>query len=156
MANPLPRLRMDLEFLPSPLEDRPGLFIRDPYRYTDAAVIVPPLLVEGLEFFNGEQSELDLQAHLVRLTGELIPREAVQQFVQSMEQNGLLQTEGFDQRKEAKHREFREAPRRTPIHAGAAYPEADAALRERLDQFAADGAGAADPHPRLVALSRGA
>ena len=92
MSEPLPRLRLDLEFQPSPLPDRPGLFVRDPYRYTDAAIIVPPLLVEGLRFFDGGQTERDLQAHLVRLTGELVPLEIVRQFVVSLNQQGFLHT----------------------------------------------------------------
>ena len=42
MAQPLPRLRMDLDFMPSPVEDRPGLLIRDSYGYSDAVMIIPP------------------------------------------------------------------------------------------------------------------
>lgn len=144
---------MDLEFLPSPLPDRPGLFIRDPYRYTDAAIIVPPLLVEGLAFFDGAQSELDLQAHLVRLTGELVPIAIVQQFIQALGEQGFLQTARFDGMKAAKHQQFREAPWRIPIHAGAAYPDEEAALRARLDQFCADGAAPPAPDPKLVGIA---
>jgi AmmeMemoRadiSam system protein B len=141
---------MDLEFLPSPLPDRPGLFIRDPYRYTDAAIIVPPLLVEGLAFFNGQQTELDLQAHLVRITGDLVSVEIVRQLLQALGEQGFLQTATFDGMKAAKHQQFCDAPLRSPIHAGAAYPAEDAALRERLDRFSADGATPPEPDPNLV------
>ena len=34
MAAPLPRLRPDLDLMPSPLPEQPGLVIRDPYRYS--------------------------------------------------------------------------------------------------------------------------
>jgi len=153
MSEPLPRLRLDLEFLPSPLQDRPGLFIRDPFRYTDAAVIIPPLLVEGLRFLDGQQTELDLQAHLVRIAGEIVPGELVRQFIDSLNQHGFLHTAAFDQRKAGRRQEFRDAPLRTPVHAGAAYPTEDAALRERLDQFCADGAGASAPAADLVGIA---
>ena len=71
----LPRLRMTLDFSPSPFEDKPGLVIRDPFHFSEATLIVPPPLVECLEFFDGEHSALDLRAHLVRLTGD--PRNSV-------------------------------------------------------------------------------
>ena len=67
----LARLRTDLDFMPSPFEDRPGLVIRDPFHFSDATLIVPPALVACLEFFDGEHCELDLRAHLVQLTGDL-------------------------------------------------------------------------------------
>ena len=36
---------MDLDFMPSPVEDRPGLLIRDPYHFSEVTLIVPPALV---------------------------------------------------------------------------------------------------------------
>ncbi len=152
MPDPLPRLRLDLEFLPSPLEERPGLFIRDPYRYTEAAVIVPPALVEGLRYFDGRQTERDLQAHLVRLTGEIVPMELVRQFIQSLKAQGFLHTEDFERMKAAKQEAFRQAPVRGPVHAGTAYPAEEGALRERLAAFCADGAGPA-PEGKLIGIA---
>jgi hypothetical protein len=67
----LPRLRGNLDFMPSPVEDRPGLMIRDPFHYSDATLIVPPALTGALEFYDGEHSALDLRAYLVRLSGDL-------------------------------------------------------------------------------------
>ena len=64
----LPRLRDSLDFMPSPVEDRPGLLIRDPFHYSDVTLIVPRALVQGLSFFDGEHSALDLKAFLVRAT----------------------------------------------------------------------------------------
>ena len=145
MPQPLPRLRLDLEFMPSPVKEHPGLFIRDPYRYTDASVILPPLLAECLMFFDGQQTDLDIQAHLVRRTGELVPAEVVQKMVDALAQQGFLQTEHFEKLKESKHRAFREALEREPVHAGLAYPNEDAGLRARLDEFTRDGASGSEP-----------
>ena len=50
--------------MPSPVADRPGLLIRDPYRYSDMTLIVPPVLVQCLQCFDGEQTDLDLKALL--------------------------------------------------------------------------------------------
>ena len=45
MSQTLPRLRMNLDFMPSPVQERPGLLIRDSFRYSDATLIIPPPLV---------------------------------------------------------------------------------------------------------------
>ena len=57
--------------MPSPSPEHPGLFIRDPYQFTDAMLMIPPPLVECLHCFDGEHTELDLRAALVRITGDL-------------------------------------------------------------------------------------
>ena len=67
----LPSLRTNLDFMPSPVADRPGLTIRDPFQYSDTTLIIPPALVACLEFFDGQHGELDLREFLVRLTGNL-------------------------------------------------------------------------------------
>jgi hypothetical protein len=62
---------MSLDFMPSPSPEHPGLFIRDPYHFTDAMLVIPPPLIECLRCFDGEHNELDLREALVRVTGEL-------------------------------------------------------------------------------------
>ena len=47
---------MTLDFMLSPSPEDPGLFIRDPYRFSDAMLIVPPPLVECLECFDGRHT----------------------------------------------------------------------------------------------------
>ena len=153
MAQTLPRLRLDLEFMPSPVPERPGVLIRDPYRYTEAMVIVPPLLAEGLSFFDGEQTDLDLLAHLVRLTGQLVPAELVQKMAGALAGQGFLHTAEFDALKESKHRAFREAAVREAVHAGPAYPNEDAGLRQRLDEYSRDGHEADSAAANLIGLA---
>src|SRR5258708_39576963 len=108
--------------MPSPVADRPGLLIRDPYRYSDLTLIIPPLLVECLQCFDGEQTELDVRALLTRLTGELETGEVATQMVDALSRSGFLENEVFDRMKQERQREFAAAPTRAPIHAGAAYP----------------------------------
>src|ERR1044071_5229196 len=71
MSKPLPRLRMNLDFMPSPVPDRPGLLIRDPFLYSEVTLIVPPVLVELLDMFDGEREESDLRAALFDLTADV-------------------------------------------------------------------------------------
>ena len=138
----LPRLRPNLDFFPSPVEDRPGLVIRDPFHYSDATLIIPPALVACLEFFDGARAVLDLREYLVRLTGDLDVGGLQQHLIDTLSAAGFLEDESFAHRKEAAERTFAEAPVREPAHAGGGYPAEPAALTETLRGYL-DGAESA-------------
>ncbi len=144
MPTPLPRLRLDLDFLPSPVEDRPGLLIRDGRGYSDVMLVIPPPLVACLELFDGEHTPLDLKAELVRISGELDVSDLEQQFVSTLRDSGFLHDDVFERLREARHREFALSPVREASHAGAAYPADPAELRETLAGYM-DGAVAPAP-----------
>src|SRR5207253_6300737 len=86
----LPRLRADLDLMPSPFPERPGLLIRDPYRFSDATLVVPPLLVRCLGCFDGQHSGLDLRATLARLTGAVAVSEIADHLVEALAGAGML------------------------------------------------------------------
>lgn len=123
---------MNLDFMPSPLEDRPGLLIRDNYQYSDATLIIPPVLVQCLQCFDGTQTELDLRKMLVQLTGELDVSSLENHLVDTLSRAGFLENEIFQQLKEARHKEFADAPFRDPVHAGSAYPADPSEVRSTL------------------------
>jgi hypothetical protein len=138
MNKQLPRLRRGLDILPSPVPEKPGLLFRDPLRYTDEILIIPPLLVAALSFFDGESTLLDAQAYLSRLTGQLIPSEVITSMVEVLQQNGFLDTEEFEQLRNARHAEFHDAPHRMPAHSGLSYPDQAEELRASLDEWLRD------------------
>ena len=146
-------MRVALDFFPSPAPDRPGLFIRDPYRYSDAMLIIPPLLVECLRCFDGQQTDLDLRAVLVRITGDLQVSELEQQLVRTLSTAGFLEDDAFLEMKAARQREFAEAPRREPAHAGSAYPADVAGLRETMARYMDAAAAHPGPPPRLLGVA---
>lgn len=127
--------------MPSPVPDRPGLLIRDPYRYTDAALIIPPGLVECLAFFDGEQTDLELNEMLVRLTGDLEAGELGRSLTEALSQSGMLENEVFERMREERHRAFSEAPKREAVHAGSAYPDDLDALRQTMCRYMGLGEG---------------
>jgi AmmeMemoRadiSam system protein B len=147
----LSRLRANLDFFPSPMEDRPGLVIRDPYRYSDTTLIIPPALVPCLEFFDGERSDLDLRAYLVELTGDLQVGELQQHLVDALTGAGFLEDETLASRKEAAERAFAESPLREPVHSGGGYPDEPSALAETLRGYL-DGPGHSLNH-RVTAIA---
>src|SRR5512146_2669119 len=96
MSRPLPRIRLELDFMPSPSEERPGLFIRDPYKYSDAMLIVPPVLIECLDCFDGGHTDLDLRAALTRVTGSLDVSAIQRNLIDALSAAGFLQDEVFE------------------------------------------------------------
>jgi hypothetical protein len=132
---PLPRLRGDLDFMPSPVEDSPGLLIRDSLRYSDAILVVPPPLVPALACFDGQQTDLDLRAVLVQITGQLDISDIEEQLTETLNRAGFLDNEAYADLKEQRRGEFANAPVRAPSHSGSAYPDDPDQLRATLDHW---------------------
>jgi MEMO1 family protein len=136
---------MDLDFMPSPVPDRPGLLIRDPYRYSDATLIVPPPLVACLQCFDGVQTALDLRAELVRLTGDLQTGDLERHLLETLSEAGFCEDENYQHLRERQHAIFAQAEWRAPAHAGSAYPAEPDQLTKTLSKYlGSDG----EPAPR--------
>ena len=134
----LARLRLTLDFLPSPIPDKPGLMIRDPFQFSDATLVIPPVLVESLTYFDGARSSLDLREHLVRLTGDLDVGGLEQHLIETLSGAGFLEDENFFRRKTEVEHAFASAPVRAPAHAGSGYPEDRQDLTSTLRQYLGD------------------
>lgn len=141
MSEVLPRLRFNLDFSPSPDPSRPGLFIRDPYHYSDATLLVPPPLVQALECFDGRQSTLDLRAELVRITGEIQIGELEKHLFDSLNDAGFLENDRYRELKAKREAEFAEESMREAAFAGSAYPEDPVRLADLLTGRVGKSAG---------------
>ena len=130
----LPRIRFNLDFMPSPDSTKPGLLIRDPYHYSDSTLLIPPLLVECLECFDGAQTELDLRAELVRVTGEIQVGDIERQLYGALDEAGFLENDTYRRLREAREAEFAAEPAREAIFAGNAYPDDKVELAELMAQ----------------------
>lgn len=139
--------------MPSPAQEQPGLLIRDPFGYTRAMVIVPPALVRCLGFFDGEQTELDLRAELVEITGRLDVSGVEQHLIEMLSANGFLEDQAFADMRDKRRREFAESPTRLPAHAGSAYPAAEEELRRTLERYMGGEDGACVPMPGLAGIA---
>ncbi len=109
--------------MPSPDPKRPGLFIRDPYHYSDATLLVPPALVQALECFDGQQSTLDLRSELVRITGEIQVGELERHLFESLNDAGFLDNDRYRELKTQRESDFATELTREAIFAGSAYPK---------------------------------
>ena len=129
--------------MPSPSAEHPGLFIRDPYRYSDAMLIIPPVLIECLDCFDGQHTDLDLRESLVRITGNLDIGDIQNHLLATLSASGFLEDENFSRLKQERCREFAASPVREPAHAGAAYPADAEELRATMVRYLGPQDGAA-------------
>src|SRR3954451_5720023 len=116
--------------MPSPAEEHPGLLIRDPYKYSETVLIIPPVLVECLENFDGEHTDLDLRTDLLRVTKSRDVSDWEKQLVDTLSAAGVLEDDFFKQMQKERREQFAAAPPREPAHAGSAYPDEPAQLLE--------------------------
>ena len=132
MAAPLPRLRADLDIMPSPLREQPGLIIRDPFRFSEVTLLIPPLLARCLGCFDGEQDAGDLSAALARLTGKVSVGDVARRLISSLHDAGFLDDDRFAELRGAREREFAARAERASAHAGSGYPSEVPALNDTL------------------------
>src|SRR6186713_163737 len=109
MAKPLAPLRRDLDHFPSPDRSRPGLVIEDRNHFSDHQLIVPPILVQVLELFDGQNTALELRAALTRLTGESDTSEVAGQLESALSEAGFLEDDNFFALRDARLRDWRAA-----------------------------------------------
>jgi AmmeMemoRadiSam system protein B len=133
MSRRLAPLRRSLDAMASPVADRPGLLLRDPFGYAEDVVIIPPPLVSFLRFFDGEHDEGDLAAALHRATGELGASGFARRLADALGGGGFLEDEELARRRESRQSAFARAPTREPTHAGDGYPRDVADLAGLLD-----------------------
>ena len=139
--------------MPSPSAEHPGLFIRDPYRFSDAMLIIPPTLVECLECFDGVQTNLDLRAALVRITNDLDVGGLDQHLIDTLSGAGFLEDEAFARMEQERRREFFEQPVRVSAHAGSAYPVELDALQATMGRYFTGATTSASANGNLFAIA---
>jgi AmmeMemoRadiSam system protein B len=143
---------MNLDFMPSPSEEHPGLLIRDPYKFSEAVLVIPPPLVECLQCFDGAHTALDLRADLVRVTGQFEVGEFAESLMGTLSSAGFLEDAQYAEMRDACIRDFAAAPLREPAHAGSAYPEDPEEMRAVMSEWMA-GAPAAESDGDLFAIA---
>ena len=131
----LPPLRNNLELMPSPLASQPGLLLRDCLLYSEAMLVIPPLLIPALACFDGKKTDLDLHRALIRATGEPEAASAAQQMIEVLSQAGFLADENYARLKHSRHQAFTESPVRKAAFAGSAYPAEIGPLREVTERY---------------------
>jgi hypothetical protein len=118
----LPQLRGDLDIMLSPVKDRPGLLMRDTFRFSDTTLIIPPPLIKGLTCFDGTRTDADLKEELARSVANEELGEVAGHLIAALTNAGFLEDETFSNLREKRLSAFAACPVREAAFAGAAYP----------------------------------
>ena len=144
-----PRLR-EVAAIATEHQGRKVLLLQDPEQISESVVMLPQELLPLIRFFDGQHSFRDIQAEIMRQTGELLDSEIIAKLAEELDQHLLLDSERFHQHLERIQQEWDALPARPAFHAGQAYPADAQELRSLLDGFytSLDGPGPIAPAGR--------
>ncbi|PYM91916.1 MAG: AmmeMemoRadiSam system protein B [Candidatus Rokuibacteriota bacterium] len=141
MSDGAPRLRR-VEAFPVQHEGRSCVALRDPAGYTDSIVLLHGPLLEIVSLFDGEHTVADIQTAVMRRHGgALIERQQIEEIAEALDQQGFLESPGFDARRASIDGDYLAAPTRRATHAGGGYPGEAEELRTMIDGFFATPEG---------------
>jgi len=148
-----PKLRA-VEAFPTVIEGREVICLRDPAGFTDAVLVIPRPLIPVLALFDGEHSLLDIQAEVMRQSGELLYRDRLEELVETLDRQLFLEGPRLESERARLEAAFRAGPTRPPLHAGKAYAGDPPGLRAQLEACFTHADGPGLPGPATAARLR--
>ncbi len=131
----------------------------DKFLLSDPVGITPPLLITKellliLSLMDGNRELTDIQAEFFKRTGQILPREELNQIIQLLDENYLLLNERFFKKLEEERKKLLSLGKRPPSHTGQAYPDNPNALKKFIEDTLAyegreDAVGIIVPHMDL-------
>lgn len=140
----LPALRMDLDFQPSPMEENPGLLIRDCMQFSDSSLLIPGYLLRFLPFFDGCHTRGQLVEAISRAANRETAIGLAAHLLETLDSAAFLENESFWSRRDAVIEEFRRSEVRAATHACSAYPGSAAEIRAYFDSHLRPGSFSLD------------
>jgi hypothetical protein len=121
-----------VEAFPVEAGGKRGIALRDPAGFTDAVLVLPPLVLDIVSLFDGEHTVLDIQEMFMRRHGQILLTERLEEIRQALDEHGFLESPSFARRRLAIEARFRASPTRPAAHAGGAYAAEPEALSAQL------------------------
>src|SRR5262245_36942551 len=149
-----PQLRA-VEAFPARVEDREVICLRDPSGVTEIVLSVPRALAPILALFDGTRSLVDVQAEIMRQTGELVLRSQLETMLKILDQNLFLEGPRLDAERARQQMAFLGSPTRPAFLARRSYPEEPGALGDALAGYFEAPGGPGPIGPRRSVVSRG-
>lgn len=151
-----PRLR-PIQAVPMRDGGRVIVQIFDPARISDKVLAVPQETMFLLSLFDGTRSMVDIQAELMRRTGDLVFSSDIQSIIEQLDEALLLDSDHFRTHVRELEEAYRNSPVRKACSAGNGYPADASKLRAQIDGYfaAEDLSVAPSPAPsdaRLVGV----
>src|SRR5262249_9731239 len=123
----------------------------DPTGVTEAVLTVPRALAPILALFDGARSLVDVQAEIMRQTGELVLRSQLESMLEILDQNFFLEGPRLDAERARQRLAFLGAATRPAFPAGRSYPDDPEELAAALTgYFGAPGGPGPVEAPREV------
>jgi AmmeMemoRadiSam system protein B len=130
----IPALR-PVEIVPVQHEGQELMLLRDPHGVATEPLLLSPASLALLRLLDGEHSVRDIQAAIARATGQIVPSEAIREFVGRLDERCYLDSLAYLERRRELSLEYARAPHRAAQFAGLAYPDEAAALHAQLNAF---------------------
>ena len=130
-----PKLRYGLEAFPVDHEGQRMVLLRDRIGFSDAPILVSPMVAELLMRMDGKNSVRDLQTHYMRRTGELLFSDKLEAILKLLDDHFFLENERFLERAGEEVARFMRDPIRRMQHAGKSYSADSKELTKQLQSF---------------------
>jgi MEMO1 family protein len=151
-----PKIRNGLEALPFEHEGQRLILLRDRLGFARDSLLISPHLATLLVHMDGQNSLRDLQSNYMRMTGNLLYLEDLQNYVKRLDDGLFLESERFLELVTRERNAFLQNPVRPMQFGGVSYPAEPQRLRTQLDDFLSRTDGATKPDRpqgrRLVGL----
>jgi len=137
-----PKLR-HVEIFPVQSDNGDMYALRDPSGITDEVVVLGPVALYLLRFFDGQHSRLDIRTEFTRAFGQFLFENQLNDLIRQLDEHFLLDSENYRARRRSVEEAFRAAASRPACHAGQSYPAEPEELRRTLNSYfeAPEGAG---------------
>jgi AmmeMemoRadiSam system protein B len=129
-----PKLR-PVEAFPAQHNGQQVLCLRDPLHYAERILFVPMGLVPILGLLDGSRDLRDIQADLMRRTGELFPSDQIREVLHLLDEHLFLEGERLRAKRREVEGSFLASPLRAPFLAGRGYARDPAQLSATMEGF---------------------
>ncbi len=117
------------------------IYLRDPLRLSDKAVLVPRELAPLLALCDGTRDADGLRTSLALRTGLQLSTARIVELLEGLDGALVFENGSYEQALADALKAYREADHRKPSHADMVYPSDPEALRAKLDEYCAKSPG---------------
>lgn len=128
-----PRIR-PIEAFPVQQDGKTLVYLKDPLNFA-TPLGISPVGYFVLAHFDGAHSLVEIQEAYSKRFGTLLMSDELKQFVEMLDQHYYLQSERFENHRQAVLVEFRRSPTRAAAHVGGGYKSDAAGLTAQLDDY---------------------
>ena len=128
-----PRIR-PIEAFPVQQDGKTFIYLKDPLNLA-TPLGISPVGYFVLAHFDGGHSFAEIQEAYGKRFGAVLGSDEFKQFVEMLDQHYYLQSERFENHRQAVMAEFRRSPTRIPAHVGGGYKSDPVGLTAQLDDY---------------------